>query len=284
MKLYIYAAMLCLLTNLSAGILHAQAVVRFRGQVETGSLDELDLAGTDFEYLGVIQDPTDIDDVCCTNEPLGTFVIDAASLDFGPKGWFEFDAEPDYFYLGSDGNVYYAAVALEVDVPSTTYTDGFGYFFEPAMAGFDVSQLNQLGPFEVRDPETYTETIEQPFLATDSVGSSLVLDKLALSGELLVLTEAAGDANVDGVFDSRDLVQVFVAGEYQDGIAENSHWTEGDWDSDGDFTSSDLVVAFEAGQYEAENRPATIPEPTGTTLTVCGFLGLFGWQRRRRSV
>ena len=37
-----------------------------------------------------------------------------------------------------------------------------------------------------------------------------------------------GDANRDGYFDSSDLVAVFQQGEYEDGIAENSSWTEGD--------------------------------------------------------
>ena len=74
-----------------------------------------------------------------------------------------------------------------------------------------------------------------------------------------------GDANHDGVFNSRDLIAVFEAGEYEDGIAENSYWTEGDWNSDGDFDSSDLVVALAAGTYEQRLRVADahVPEPTG---------------------
>ena len=58
-----------------------------------------------------------------------------------------------------------------------------------------------------------------------------------------------GDANLDGVFDSADLVQVFAAGEYDDDLAENSSWNEGDWNCDGEFDSSDLVAAFQAGEY-----------------------------------
>ena len=34
-----------------------------------------------------------------------------------------------------------------------------------------------------------------------------------------------GDANRDGQFNSGDLVQVFVAGEYEDGFVGNSTWT-----------------------------------------------------------
>ena len=69
-----------------------------------------------------------------------------------------------------------------------------------------------------------------------------------------------GDANRDGVFNSTDLVQVFQAGEYEDGIAGNSTWEEGDWDNDQEFTTTDLVVAFQAGWYVAAASPVLIPK------------------------
>ena len=69
-----------------------------------------------------------------------------------------------------------------------------------------------------------------------------------------------GDANRDGVFNSSDLVQVFQAGEYEDGIAGNSTWEEGDWDNDQEFTTTDLVVAFQAGWYVAAANPVLIPK------------------------
>ena len=59
-----------------------------------------------------------------------------------------------------------------------------------------------------------------------------------------------GDSNMDGLFDSTDLVRVFQAGKYEDGIDGNATWQEGDWDGDGDFTSSDLVFVFQHGAYE----------------------------------
>ncbi|MCA9217744.1 MAG: VCBS repeat-containing protein, partial [Planctomycetales bacterium] len=42
-----------------------------------------------------------------------------------------------------------------------------------------------------------------------------------------------GDADLNRVFDSSDLVAVFQAGEYYDGIPLNSTWSEGDWNGDG---------------------------------------------------
>jgi hypothetical protein len=59
-----------------------------------------------------------------------------------------------------------------------------------------------------------------------------------------------GDANLDGQFTTQDLVDVFRIGEYEDGIAGNSTWSDGDWDTDGEFTSHDLVFALQAGGYE----------------------------------
>lgn len=53
-----------------------------------------------------------------------------------------------------------------------------------------------------------------------------------------------GDSNLDGVFDSSDLVAVFVVGQYEDQIAMNSTWATGDWTCDGEFSTSDLVAAF----------------------------------------
>lgn len=66
----------------------------------------------------------------------------------------------------------------------------------------------------------------------------------------------AGDANEDGVFNSKDLVLVFMAGQYEDAILANSTWQEGDWNDDGEFTSADLVLAFVEGGYSDAVHPA----------------------------
>jgi hypothetical protein len=55
---------------------------------------------------------------------------------------------------------------------------------------------------------------------------------------------APGDANIDGVFNSGDLVHVLQVGENEDAIAGNSTWSDGDWTNDNEFDSSDLVKAF----------------------------------------
>ena len=61
-----------------------------------------------------------------------------------------------------------------------------------------------------------------------------------------------GDANLDGRFDTSDLVQIFQQGEYQDNLSHNSTWSEGDWNCDGEFSSSDLVFALQKGGWAAD--------------------------------
>ena len=60
-----------------------------------------------------------------------------------------------------------------------------------------------------------------------------------------VLKTNFGDANLDGFFNSADLIQVFQAGEYEDIVRGNSRWSSGDWNGDGEFDSSDLVLAVQ---------------------------------------
>ena len=46
-----------------------------------------------------------------------------------------------------------------------------------------------------------------------------------------------GDANLDGKFNSNDLVNALATGAYEDDVPRNSGWSEGDWD--GDFAPGD---------------------------------------------
>jgi hypothetical protein len=90
-----------------------------------------------------------------------------------------------------------------------------------------------------------------------------------------------GDANLDGEFNSGDLVAVFDAGQYEDGIAANSNWATGDWNGDGDFTTSDLVLAFQDGGYEQGPRQAiAVPEPN--SIIVLGIALICFIDRRQR--
>jgi len=79
-----------------------------------------------------------------------------------------------------------------------------------------------------------------------------------------------GDSNLDGEFNSSDLVAVFVASQYEDNVDGNSTWATGDWNGDGDFNSRDLVIAFQDGGYEQGTRANvnSVPEPEGVSWLV----------------
>jgi hypothetical protein len=95
-----------------------------------------------------------------------------------------------------------------------------------------------------------------------------------------------GDSTLDGLFDTSDLVAVFQAGRYEDGIPQNASWASGDWDGDGDFGTADLVAAFQGGGFErgfrsvAQPRFDLAPEsdagPTGDQTTDLEVVALVG--------
>ncbi|MCA9196022.1 MAG: VCBS repeat-containing protein [Planctomycetales bacterium] len=84
-----------------------------------------------------------------------------------------------------------------------------------------------------------------------------------------IVGTVVGDSNVDGVFNSGDLIQVFSAGEYEDNIVGNSDWSDGDWNCDGDFDTADMVAAFAFGGYSAAALPAAaIPTTNAAASTL----------------
>jgi lysophospholipase L1-like esterase len=77
----------------------------------------------------------------------------------------------------------------------------------------------------------------------------------------------AGDANMDGRFDSADLTLAWIANRYETGAWAG--WAEGDWNGDLVFDSNDLITAWARGGYEGDgHRHAVppVPEPTGFCL------------------
>jgi hypothetical protein len=83
-----------------------------------------------------------------------------------------------------------------------------------------------------------------------------------------------GDANLDGEFNSGDLVQVLASGNYEADV--DSGWASGDFNGDARTNSSDLVAALADGGYEAGPRAAAsaVPEPTTILLGAFGLLAL----------
>jgi hypothetical protein len=87
-----------------------------------------------------------------------------------------------------------------------------------------------------------------------------------------------GDANLDGEFNSADLIDALAAGTYE--LERDTGWASGDFDGNGRFESSDLVEALADGGYEQGPLPpavAAVPEPQtclmlGIGLVVASFV------------
>jgi hypothetical protein len=90
-----------------------------------------------------------------------------------------------------------------------------------------------------------------------------------------------GDANLDGQFNSSDLVQVLAAGTYEADLT--AVWSTGDFDGNGRFETSDLVTALADGGYEQGSRAAVsaVPEPVSWVMLIVGLIGI---AIRRRNV
>ena len=77
-----------------------------------------------------------------------------------------------------------------------------------------------------------------------------------------------GDANLDGRFNSNDIIDVLSANTYdkpidyfEGGFVDQVSWAEGDFNADGGFNSDDLMDALADGGYEMGPRPMSVPEP-----------------------
>jgi hypothetical protein len=124
------------------------------------------------------------------------------------------------------------------------------------------------GPLDVDVPQNATLRVR--WISTDVSQHNVVfgLDNVSLR------FAAPGDANIDGVFNSIDLIDVLANGEYEDTIVGNSTWSEGDWSNDNEFDSGDLIEALATGVYQPAATVAPVPEPAAHFLLALGALAL----------
>lgn len=148
-----------------------------------------------------------------------------------------------------------------------------GHVLSPVLGDFDGN-----GNLDIRDLDLLSQRIHgnqgwNPLFDLDDDGSINETDRRIWIDQ--VFGTYFGDANLDGEFNSSDLVTVFSADEYEDNVAMNSSWAEGDWNGDREFDSGDLVLAFTAGGYEQGPRQSnSVSEPTTPFFVIFGLVGV----------
>ncbi|MCA9216427.1 MAG: hypothetical protein KDB27_25335 [Planctomycetales bacterium] len=196
--------------------------------------------------------------------PLLYPLVDADVLELGAT----YDAR--YVRLNVDsahptfrGEQFTYAILRELAVSALMSTDGL------------LGDFNQNGQLDANDIDLLTSHIrDSTFDIQFDVNFDGQVNATDLETWIRDLKETSyGDSNLDGLFDSSDLVDVFQVGEYEDGVPLNSTWAEGDWDGNGEFDTGDLVKAFQLGSYEAAAELQPVPEPAASQLWLMALIG-----------
>ncbi len=145
-----------------------------------------------------------------------------------------------------------------------------------------VGDFNADGQLDVEDIDMLTTAAaSNPF----DLKYDLNDDQIVTTGDVEIWVRDlrktwVGDANVDGEFNTKDLVDVLTIGKYETGAF--AVWSEGDWDADGKFGTSDFVAALIDGGYDLgeRNDVTAVPEPGAWVLCLVASV-LYLWGTRR---
>lgn len=137
---------------------------------------------------------------------------------------------------------------------------------DPHMTLLLVKSLGDLDSNGTLDLEDLNALAHEVMTDSHAIESDFNKDQLVNRDDLLIWVRDfkgtwIGDANLDGEFNSGDLVSSFKAGHYE--RRQPATWEAGDWDGNGFFESADLVFAFRDGGYEQGPRMSVqnVPEP-----------------------
>ena len=138
------------------------------------------------------------------------------------------------------------------------------------------------------DIDLLTQAIldEEPAEDWDLDGNGLLNEDDRTEWITNVMGTVFGDSNLDRRFSSSDLITVFQANHYEDGIPANSNWESGDWNGDLEFDSDDLILAFTSSVYEqpidrASPSAQSVPEPNGMVAMAIIVTGIQILRRRQ---
>ena len=151
-------------------------------------------------------------------------------------------------------NLWYPVSAVEEDLAGDFDTDGSLTVADIDLFSNRQADRRYFGRYDLNEDEQLT-----------------ALDRDILVHNIFRTTY--GDADLNGQFSTEDIIQVFVAAEYEDDIENNSTWATGDWNGDLDFDTTDLILAGQDGGYERSPQ-AAVPEPSGVAMIFLGLVGL----------
>jgi len=149
--------------------------------------------------------------------------------------------------------------------------------------GGEPGDFNGDGEIDAADMDLLTAAVGGNDSSYDLDGSGVVDDGDRRYWIEDIKNSYFGDSNLDGEFNTGDLVFVLGSGEYEDGVEDNSTWGTGDWNGDGEFDTADFVTALGSGGYEQGPRAASaaaVPEQTSLMLSMLLLLGLAARRRR----
>jgi len=169
---------------------------------------------------------------------------------------------------------------------SASYRNPFNPWSDDYRFGFRVASISEPGPVGDLNDNGLLDAADIDLIVVDSLDLSL-----DLTGDGVVNDDDRsfwvhdladtwfGDVDLNGEFNSRDLVNIFQAGKYE--LDLQAGWAEGDFDGDQDFDSRDLIQAWLDGGYDAGVRDSSdLPEPAGVTLAALAGIVLLGFRRR----
>ncbi|MCP4195115.1 MAG: hypothetical protein GY768_31325 [Planctomycetaceae bacterium] len=213
-------------------------------------------------------------------------------VDAAPHG-VALDIERGHLYWVDNGLVTIQRSNLDGSGVTNILTSASGILKKPWEIVLDLSQMGDPGcDFDgdglcaAADVDALTRVV---IAGTNELMFDLNRDKFVNQADRISWVKDSkqtyfGDADLNGKFDTSDLVTVFAVGRYEDSISQNAGWADGDWDGDLDFTSSDLVWAFRDGGYEQGPlaRVNGVPEPRSLSLvSLCLVLLTLTYRRTK---
>ncbi|MCA9172072.1 MAG: trypsin-like serine protease, partial [Planctomycetales bacterium] len=184
------------------------------------------------------------------------------------------------------------------DQASFTRVSSFIDWIESVTGPLDpplLGDFNADGILTVEDLDSLTLAVIAPTidLTYDVDGDLNLTDADRLYWVESLFGTIVGDSNLDGKFDSGDMVQVFQAGQYEDGLLANSTWATGDWNGDREFDTRDFIFALQHSPFDTSSGAATlatartvahsaqVPEPSGLVIFLSALALSLDFRRER---